>query len=355
MKKILIIYPEYKEFITGGQVYDRNLFETLRMKDNVQIDILTDDMLPTRSKYLYNFAYLAKLRQIRQYDYVLTNSRLYTRLILSAMVLKALYKTPVVSIHHHFNFEGEAGIKRAIHKLLETTFLKLSFATIIPSPYVRDRFRKLLPKSKIWFAELSVKKEDKTIEPRARHNDVFNMLYMGTIENRKGLAYLIDALHLLKNETKDEFHCYIAGKVADESYYNSITEKCKMYCLEKNITFTGRVAEDEKERLYENANCFVFPSLLEGYGMVVLEAMAHGLPVVAFNNSAMPYTVNNTNGILVENKNCDKFKDGIKALMEDEDYRLRLSEGAIQHTRKSRSIDDMNKDINLIIEKEILS
>lgn len=76
-----------------------------------------------------------------------------------------------------------------------------------------------------------------------------------------------------------------------------------LYGLEDVVTFVGRISDEELKSYYSRAYCFVFPSLLEGYGMVLIEAMSYGLPVIAFDNSAIPFTVkNDRNGILVRIK-----------------------------------------------------
>lgn len=61
--------------------------------------------------------------------------------------------------------------------------------------------------------------------------------------------------------------------------------------LEDVVSFSGRVSDEELRNYYSKAYCFVLPSLLEGYGMVLIEAMSYGLPVIAFNNSAIPFTL----------------------------------------------------------------
>ena len=105
--KILVIYPEYKEAVTGGQIYDHYFINRIAEKEEHQVDFLTDDMLFTNSKYLYNFAYLQKLSHIKKYDVILTNSRLYTRLLLPFFALRLFgKKTKRINIHHHFDFLG---------------------------------------------------------------------------------------------------------------------------------------------------------------------------------------------------------------------------------------------------------
>ncbi len=352
--KILVIYPEYKEAVTGGQIYDHYFINRIAEKEEHQVDFLTDDMLFTNSKYLYNFAYLQKLSHIKKYDVILTNSRLYTRLLLPFFALRLFgKKTKRINIHHHFDFLGEQGNKKRIHKILELLFLKSSHTTIIPSPYVKQIFKELLPKSKFHFVELGLKK---TLSySQSSEKTAGNLLFVGTIEQRKGLIYLIKALYLLKQKNIS-FHCNIVGKVVEEGYYAELKASVAKFHLKEDVTFCGRVDDKQLSGYYEWASCFVFPSLLEGYGMVMLEAMSYGLPVVAFNNSAIPYTVKNEkNGLLIEDKNEKELANALSKIITSKDFRKGLSQGALSTYANFRTFADMNEEIDRLCQTNFAS
>ena len=349
MKNILVIYPEYSEGITGGQVYDKMFIESLRKDEKFHVDFLLDKDLCTTKKYLYSLAYLFKLNTCRKYDYILTNSRLYTRLF-ALFSLLSLCKVKIYSIHHHFNFEGEGGFRQFIHKTLELFFLRVSTATIIPSPYVKDRFAALLPKSKQIYVPLGVKKANNKEIRAKKTSEVLTLLYVGTIEKRKGLLYLVESLKLLSNKTKT-YKCHIVGKVVEEDYKAEIDKKIVEYQLTDNVIFHGRLSNQDLDAIYSNSDIFVFPSMLEGYGMVLLEAMSYSLPIVAFDNSAMPYTVKTgKTGILVENKNVEHFAAAIQKLAEDKAYYNAIIANTQQVYSSIRTEEDLQADIYKTIE-----
>ena len=351
--RILVIYPEYKEAFTGGQIYDHYFIDRIVEKREYQVDFLTDDMLYTNSKYFYNFAYLQNFFYAKKYDMILTNSRLYPRLLLLFFFLRLFSKTKLVNIHHHFSFLGENGCKKTIHKTLELAFIRLSYATIIPSPYVKQLFKQLLPKSKFFFVELGIKKT--LTYPQKLEKPNSNLLYVGTIEKRKGLIYLIKALYMLKQKNI-LFHCSIVGKIVEEDYFSELKINIAKFRLENNIFFCGRVNEMQLSEHYNSASCFVFPSLLEGYGMVMLEAMSYGLPIVTFNNSAMPFTVKNEeNGLLVENKNEKELADAISKIITNTNFREKLSKGALNSYANLRTFADMNKEIDRLCQTSFTS
>ncbi len=345
--KILIIYPGYGSGITGGQIYDQYLLERIAEKKEFQVDFITENLLWTSKKAFYPLIYLGKFFTARKYDIILTNSLTYKRLLLLFIFLRLFSKVKLISIHHHFFFLENQGAAKRVHKFLETLYLKISDATIIPSPYVKNLFTKLLPKSKYFYIELGVKKGLKQlVKPKPETNH--NLLFVGSIEQRKGLIYLIEALNIL-NKKNISFHCDIVGKVIDEVYFKMLKEKVEQFGLQNKVTFCGRVSEEQLSEYYNNSYCFVFPSLLEGYGMVLIEAMSYGLPVVAFDNSAMPYTVKNgKNGLLAENKNTEALAKSIAEILENPNLRQKLSDDALHSYSNARSFADMDEEIDEI-------
>ena len=358
--KILIIYPYNpinEEPITGGQLYDHFFISrVITHGRNYTIDFLTDDMLCMSNKKFFNFAYLHKFSIAKQYDIVLTNSRLYTHLILLSLFLKIFSKTKLISIHHHFDFLAEINtFKRKIRKFAEIFFLRVSHATIIPNPYIKEIFHQLLPNRKVIFIESAIKRFSHDISQNKNNN--INLLFVGTVEPRKGLSYLVKSLDLL-GKHNILFHCDIVGKIVDEKYFTMLKQEIKKLDLEVSITFRGRVNDDELIEYYSNATCFVFPSLQEGYGYVIIEAMAFGLPVIAFNNSAMPFTVKNgINGMLAKNKDFEDFERCIVEIIKNNQLRELLSKGALETYERSRTFEDIDDNVRLLCQSdfEILS
>ena len=89
MKKVLIIYPNYGKVITGGQVYDHYFIESIRLNENLDIDIFEKDPM-CKGNLAYMFAYLKLSKEIKQYDVVIANSRYYSRFLLLFCLLKRL-------------------------------------------------------------------------------------------------------------------------------------------------------------------------------------------------------------------------------------------------------------------------
>ncbi|WP_394896265.1 glycosyltransferase family 4 protein, partial [Clostridium baratii] len=110
--------------------------------------------------------------------------------------------------------------------------------------------------------------------------------------------------------------------------YNNIINKIKLNNLEKEIIFTGFVDDVDLPYVYRMAECFILPSIYEGFGIPIIEAMSVGVPVIASNTSSIPEVVEG-NGILFENNNKKDLKDKIFKLinLENDDIEKIISAG----------------------------
>ena len=112
-------------------------------------------------------------------------------------------------------------------------------------------------------------------------------LYIGGLDARKNIEFLIEIVSEL-NLSDGNFHLAIVGEHSKEKAFKKIEALIKQKKLEDKISFLGFVDSESLLKLYKTADIFVFPSLYEGFGLPVLEAMASETLVVAGNNSCMP-------------------------------------------------------------------
>lgn len=129
-------------------------------------------------------------------------------------------------------------------------------------------------------------------------------LMLGSLQPRKGMEHTIRCIQRLLNEQRD-FDCYlvIAGARGwkDESIFEALHRDPR---LAQRVFVTGRIADEDLASLYSGAEAFVFPSLYEGFGLPVLEAMQCGAPVIASNTSSLPEVVGEA-GILIAPRDVD--------------------------------------------------
>lgn len=97
-------------------------------------------------------------------------------------------------------------------------------------------------------------------------------LYVSEIERAKNLATLIKAYSILPDEIKAEYKLYVVGKKGND--YDNVISLINKNQIKDRVQFFGFVSDEELEKLYAHAYCFIFPSVFEGFGLPVLEAMA---------------------------------------------------------------------------------
>jgi glycosyltransferase involved in cell wall biosynthesis len=121
------------------------------------------------------------------------------------------------------------------------------------------------------------------------------ILYTGVWRVHKNLPNLIKAFHILKQDYRLNYNLVITGKRDDT--YPEVVDEIASLGLEKDVILTGMVEEDELVSFYNCAECYAFPSLYEGFGLPVLEAMACALPVVCSDSSSLPEVCGEGNAV----------------------------------------------------------
>ena len=149
-----------------------------------------------------------------------------------------------------------------------------------------------------------------------------SILYVGNSDDRnKGARYLLEALALMKDQC--DFHL----TVVDRSIAYLVPTLSRELGIEDRVTLTGRLSREELVRRYNQAQVFVSPSLYEGFGLPVAEAMACGVSVVATTAGALPEIVEEeVSGLLVPPANARALAGAIERLLADADLRQRLGQ-----------------------------
>ncbi len=157
------------------------------------------------------------------------------------------------------------------------------------------------------------------------------ILYVGKISLEKGIDVLIKALRLLKDDLrKAKLHIVGSGSWMDRAIL--LAQKLDVHSY---IRFHGKVPHSYLPYVFRGADIFVLPSRVEAFGIVLLEAMACGLPVVASSVGGIPEIVENSeNGILVPPNDPVKLSQAIVEIHSDSDLRRKLSANALQTALK---------------------
>jgi glycosyltransferase involved in cell wall biosynthesis len=148
------------------------------------------------------------------------------------------------------------------------------------------------------------------------------ILFVGTIEPRKNLLRLVEAYRQLRRGRSHVPRLVLAG--APGWGYQPVFERVAALGLSKSVVFLGHVPDPLLPALYSGAIVFVYPSLYEGFGLPVLEAMACGTPVVTSDTSSLPEVAGDA-GVLVDPADVEALANALRTLLEDPDRRAALS------------------------------
>jgi len=158
------------------------------------------------------------------------------------------------------------------------------------------------------------------------------LLYLGTLHPRKNLVRLVEAFHQAGTALQNgEIKLVIAGKKG--WLYNAIFERVRQLGLTNQVMFTGYIEDGDKPALLSGALAYVFPSLYEGFGLPVLEAMACGTPVLTSNISSLPEVAGEA-ALLVDPHNTADIADGLTQLITNSDLRQQLVAQGYQQIQK---------------------
>lgn len=112
-------------------------------------------------------------------------------------------------------------------------------------------------------------------------------LFVGSVKRRKNVFRLVEAFIIFKKNNFNDVKLIIAGKSGGGKYYESIVREIDKNKLNNDVLFTGFIKDEQLSFLYEKAIALVYPSLLEGFGLPILEAMYSKLPVITSNYGAL--------------------------------------------------------------------
>jgi len=188
----------------------------------------------------------------------------------------------------------------------------IAISDFVKSSYVEQGF----PAERVFVAYTDI---NLPLAPeQKRKNDIFRVLYLSYTNSRKGLQYLLDAWQKLKLANAE---LVLVGK-----YGGDVPEKMKQYCdsiIKKDPSITWAGSTDNPAQYYCEASMFVLPSLSEGNPKVVMEAMAHGLPVITTPN-AQSIVEDGKSGFVVPIRDVHALEEKIRYLYNNRDVAERM-------------------------------
>lgn len=172
-----------------------------------------------------------------------------------------------------------------------------------------------------------------------------NILFVGRLSKRKGLELAFNSLKLVKNE-------YKLTIVGDGPQKDELVKKVNELGLAGNVEFKGSLNGQELLEEYRRADCFIIPSYVDCFGLVISEAMCNSLPIIAskYVDGSYDLIESEHNGYIVDPENYQEFADAMQKVLASKDIVKVMGEKSYQKIQKFK-FEEVSKGIFEAIEK----
>jgi len=287
---------------------------------------------------------------IRKYKIDIVHSLHYSFALLPSRAKR------IVTIHDMTSFlmpEVHLKSKVLYFRFFITAASYLADAQIYVSNSTREDWKKRFPRSSVSCYTVPLGKADRfrpdldqasiaAVRKKYALTDPY-ILYIGTIEPRKNLTRLVSAF----GEIAEQFPSHRLVITGMKGWgYEELFQTIKQLHLESRVVFTGFAEEEDKAQLLAGAEIFVYPSLYEGFGIPVLEAMACGIPTVTSAISSLP-EVAGDGALLVNPADTSDIRDKMEQLLRSADLRSAMKARALKQAAKFTWERTVSETINV--------
>lgn len=244
--------------------------------------------------------------------------------------LIARFDRPIVAlVHHPLCLEAGLAPSRAeTLRALEIAALARARRVVVTSPMTG---RTLAADFGVPAAHIAVAEPGTDAAPRARGSagGGVAMLAVGSIVPRKGYDVLVRALEIDAAAGFDDWHLIIVGALdRNPATVEALRKQIAIAGLEARIEIAGPKSRADLDALYDQADVFVLASHYEGYGMVLAEALARGLPIVTTTGGAAAETVPGSAALKVPPGDAAAFRRALRRLLDDAALRGKIADAA---------------------------
>ena len=363
--KIVHSILRYYPAMGGVEAYLKQLLEGL-VKRGHNVKVFTSNLEYERQGCIGDLRNSINGVEVKRYNPVNIKPKGY---VVIPSLIRALYKEKADIIHGHsymhfpadiamlisrlkrlpfvFNpFLVDVGVNslwRGIYKSTMGNLLMEADTVIVISPFEEKIIKENgFPAKRIEYIPPGIDMEE---FDRVTHNvyERYNLkdnivLFTGRLDYYKGIDILLRAIPaVLKEVPQTTF--FFSGP--DWGYQIYLTSLVKQLNIEDKVIFAGVLSRDDLISAYKNATVFAFPSRYELFGIVLLEAMAAGLAIVASDSSAIPFIIQDSeNGLLFKTNDHHSLAQQITKLLKDARLRSDISARAKDLVRKNYSLTE---------------
>lgn len=337
-KNFLLIASNFRNTSTGGLIWIGKLATYAQKihRETKVLDLQAEKSFFRKSRLCFVLYYSVFLLA-KSNTFIFIDHSLYLRFCLPLMISCYLRQMSYGVICHHIFFRlKHSKLRRVISFLCEKIFLKNAQIVVVPSDYTSADVARLgIKKDKIYVINPTHAIKSYSLPEKKGRNKI---LFVGTVEPRKGVDTIIKALSLIKNLDYTFDVVGDCGRYRD--YFECLEKLVRDHDMSKRIIFHGRISFKDLFKIYSKADIFAFPSRHEGYGMVLLEAMSFGLPIVAADIPTTRDLVKNSiNGYLCPVDDVVCFSRKMYTLLTDGRLRMKIAKSNFEKSQKFQSWD----------------
>lgn len=338
-----LLYKEYEvEIIATYKLNDVPAFD---INKKVKITYLIDKYTPNREEWKNAIKKLRPIKFIKEtYKAVKCLSLRKTKtveamkqcdsdIIISTRVLfnkwlgiygkSKAYKIGWEHNHHHQDLEYANGVANSCRNLDALVLVSDSLRN-----YYKKKMKQLDIKCRCVFIPNMLDDIPKTTSKLSEKR----IISVGRLSKEKGYVDLIEIFKEF-NKLNPDWRLDIVG---DGSERNKVVDRIYQYNLTNNVTVHGYLKKKEINELLKKSSLYVMTSYTESFGIVLIEAMSHGIPCLAFTSAegANDLISNNENGYLIENRDFSEMVNRMNELVNDKDKRIELGKNARETSLK---------------------
>lgn len=270
------------------------------------------------------------------------------------IIIRILRVKYVLYIHGQIMYNIGSNSSKFINFIVKKV-LSGAFGAIILGENLRKDLNQFIPGNRLFILPNAIEDfESEKIVRKKKDSDAIKVLFLSNLRRSKGI---IEFLHMVKIVTFKfkNVKFIIAGPIRCISFKKEINNFIKDEELYTFIEMPGGVYGVQKENLFQNCDIFVFPTHDEAFGLVNLEALKWGLPIVSTNVGAIPEIVHHgVNGFIVEPRDANKLADYLMILLKDSELRTKMGNAGKEIYTKFFTINNYEKRLKKIINDLII-
>lgn len=286
--------------------------------------------------FLFIGLWNALRKHVNDYDFV------HAHWLIPQGIVQSFFDKPYIVTGHGGDV---CSLNKGIVRKLKIRCIKKAKKVTVVSEHLKNRILELVPDADIEVISMGV--DTNAFGPQYRIENYFGqgdkkvVLFVGRLAEKKGVTYLIEAMQYidallviagdgpLRTELEKQAYTQALQKNPNARFPDETTnDDWKRF---GNVLFVGSKTHSELRVIYASSDVFCMPSVTakdgdqEGFGLVMLEAMASGLPIIASNSGGIPQLIKDSeNGLLCEEKCVWQLADNIISLLDDEDLYIKL-------------------------------